>query len=200
MALNLFDVSYPDPREHFLPSMIIGYLEHDGQHKNGEGFVRATAILEEMQNWGYVPQQTQSCLRKLTNKKLVETTERVTFEEDPFGELMGDLPSAFRVTTVGAYHLKKWAGTFAYLDAMAFDTPIFNAEFLQKMMGSMNSFHIADRIARTLVFRDYLTEVWNAANLSPAYFSWVDCVAYCEANFDRARQGMNRAREKSNRN
>lgn len=177
IALNVFDVSFPDPREHFLALLLLGYLNHDGAHRNLEQFVRGDTLVSEMQDHGYIPPQVLACLRRLTNKKLIETTERVTFDEDVLGSLVGDMPSAFRITTVGAYHLLRWAGSFAYLDAMAFDTPIFTDEAMKAMAQNPGSFDIVERFGRTLAFRQYLTGIWKDATLSPAYFDWAVCVS-----------------------
>ncbi|WP_027469226.1 hypothetical protein [Deefgea rivuli] len=184
LAMNLFDVRYPDIREHFLCSLVLGYLNYDASHRNVEGFVSALIIKEEMQSHGFTVEQSESALRRLTNKKLIETTQRVTFEESSGSELVGDLTDAFRVTTVGAYHLLRWCPTFAYLDAMVFDTPIFDSGVQGKCSLEMESFDIRHRYARTVDFRNYLCRVWDASGLSAPYFDWKTVLIKGERTFE----------------
>lgn len=172
IAMNIFDVRFPDVREHFLCSLIVGYLNYDGKHRNLEGFVTAKQIKSEMQMHGFGIEQIESALRRLTNKKLIETTQRVTFEETSGIECNDDQVDAFRVTTVGAYHLVRWCSTFAYLDAMVFDTPIFDAESNKKCATDIESFDIRQRFYRATEFREYLNQAWDASGITAPYFNW----------------------------
>ena len=67
------------------------------------------------------------------------------------------MPHGFRVTTIGAYHLRRWLGTFAYLDAVLFDTPIFDERATATISRDLESFDIRHRLERTTAFRNYLT-------------------------------------------
>ena len=53
LALNVFDVRFPDQREHFLIPLILGYLNHDEDHRDKEGFVRSDAITEHLQTQAF---------------------------------------------------------------------------------------------------------------------------------------------------
>jgi GTPase SAR1 family protein len=172
LAYNLFDVRYPEPKEHFLSSVLIGFLLSEGPYKSPEGFVQTTHIVKEMQSFGFVPDQIEHALRRLTNKKLIETTERVTFDQGLQG-LVGDMPLAFRATTVGAYHIQRWACSFAYLDAMLFDTPIFDDMVRESISERLESFDIKDRYKRAWAFAEYLDKVWGNFEKLPTYFDWV---------------------------
>ncbi|WP_233884818.1 hypothetical protein [Paraburkholderia flagellata] len=172
LAMNIFDVRFPDAREHFLCPLILGFLNYDGVHRNLEGFVTATRLKQEMQSHGFSLEQSESALRRMTNKKLIETTQRVTFEETSGTEYAEDLTDAFRVTTVGAYHLVRWSTTFAYLDAMVFDTPIFDSNANHRCGTEIESFDIRHRYYRTTEFRDYLTQIWDASGITAPYFNW----------------------------
>ncbi len=194
LALNLFDISTAMPNEHFLLPIVLAYLLSDGRHKSKEGFVASSAIVSEMQGWGFIPTVTESALRRANNKKLIETSQRVTFDEDEAG-LHGGMPDEFRISTIGAYHLKRWIGEFAYLDAMSFDTPILNSETRAAIRPKINSFGIVDRFERALAFRTYLTETWNASNLRPTYFDWMTATASGSESFE----GIRRAIERINR-
>jgi GTPase SAR1 family protein len=170
LAMNLFDVRFPDVREHFLCSLILSYLNYDGTHRNLEGFVTANAIKQEMQSHGFGTEQTENALRRMTNKRLTETTQRITFEESAASA--GDITNAFRITTVGAYHLVRWCSTFAYIDAMVFDTPIFDSVSYQKCSIDIESFDIGQRFKRTIAFRDYLNQAWDSSGINAPYFNW----------------------------
>ncbi len=198
VAMNLFDARSSDEREHFLVSMIIAYLNYDGPHRNQEGFVTSGNIISEMQHWGFTPQQIESALRRSTNKRLIETTERITFEEDITG-LIGEMPAAFRITTIGAYHLARWSTTFGYLDAMAFDTPIFDSQVIEQLARNPESFDIRDRLYRSTIFRTYLTSVWHKSGLAPPYFDWTSLLQIGDDSFERVSSAIANIKKKSNR-
>lgn len=189
LAINLFDVQSADRNEHFLALMVIAFLISTVSEKNNDGFIRTFSIHRELQSWSYLPEQINKTLRNLTNKRLIETTERVTFEEDLTG-LIGDIPEGFRITSIGAYHIHRWAGDFSYLDAMVFDTPIFDPDFKNSLYPRLESFDITDRYNRTLSFRNYLTNVWDSANLKPSYLDWQDVVGRGQKSFDRVRTAI----------
>ncbi|KVO00561.1 hypothetical protein WJ70_00310 [Burkholderia ubonensis] len=184
LAMNLFDVRFPDPREHFLCPLVLGYLNYDSTHRNKEGFVTATKIKQEMQSHGFGVEQTESALRRMTNKKLIETTQRVTFEETSGTEYAENLTDAFRITTIGAYHLVRWCNTFAYLDAMVFDTPIFDSAAAKNCDSNIESFDIQHRYSRTTSFLDYLSHTWDASGISAPYFNWKTLAALGTSTFE----------------
>lgn len=189
--MNVFDVQTPDRKEHFLCLIVLAFLLAENEAKDRDGFIRTPLLIEEMQKWAYLPDQTEKALRRVTNKRLIETTERITFEEDLTG-LIGEMPEGFRATTVGAYHLRRWAGIFAYLDAMVFDTPIFDRSVEDEIGERLESFDIGDRFSRTLTFRNYLSAVWNASGIRPPYFDWEEIVRYGQPNFDLVRRAIDR--------
>ena len=191
LAMNLFDVQNPDRKEHFLCPLIVTFLLAETTEKDRDGFVRTNVIAEEMQRWGFLPLQTESALRRVTNKRLIETTERLTFEEDLTG-LIGAMPEGFRATSIGAYHIRRWLGVFAYLDAMVFDTPIFDEDVAVQIASKLESYDISDRYERTLAFRNYLTAAWDASGLRPPYFDWLVIVKQGQENFDRVRRAIER--------
>lgn len=171
LALNLFDIRYPDKREHFLSLMLISYLLSDAPGKSAEGFVPTGDVCAELSRYGFVVDQVEHALRKLTNRKLIETTERVTFDEGLQG-LVGDMPMAFRATTIGSYHCNRWASTFAYLDAMLVDTPILEPKVRQEIAKNIESFDISKRLDRTVLFDGYLMHCWSEFIERPVYFDW----------------------------
>lgn len=183
LALNIFDVSGTNPNEHFLLPMVLSYISFDDKHRSMEGFVITTSIISEMQEWGFSSMATEAVIRRANNKKLIDTPQRVTFDEDEAG-LYGNMPESLRISTIGAYHIKRWMTEFSYLDAMSYDTPIFDEEVRNNIGYNINSFSIVDRYNRALVFRSYLTKTWSCSNLKPTYFDWSTSLAIGQDSFD----------------
>lgn len=104
VAMNIYDVEAADGNEHFLVSFILGFLDQQGPHRDNDGFAGSDRIFNELQEIGFTSDQISRALRRCTNKKLVESSQRITFEEDLNGVLIGDMPDSFRITSVGAYH------------------------------------------------------------------------------------------------
>lgn len=171
IALNLFDVRTTSPNAHFLCPLILAYLTSEGEHVDAKGFVDRPSLMAEFQRLSFQAGVIEDSIRRMTNRKLIETSERVTFEEDDSG-LFGDLPALFRTTSIGAYHIKRWIGTFAYLDAMLIDTPIFDESVRDQIIPDINEFNIGKRFYRTNMFADYLRVAW--ANFDPdvSYFDF----------------------------
>jgi GTPase SAR1 family protein len=183
VASNVFDVVYPDAKEHFLSLLILGYLSWDVVvSTDSEGFVRKQAVMEEMQGSGYTQDQIAFHLVRLTRKKLVEAPERRTLEGEE--ELEIGLPESFRITSLGAYILKRWAGEFSFIEAMAFDTPIFDADVRTDLAKSVNDNRLHARYSRAVNFRDYLSGIWQPIGGRP-YFEWEDVVATGADSFNR---------------
>lgn len=192
IAFNLYSLRYPDSREHFLSPLIVSYLLSDSAERTTEGFVPTSAIVGEMQALGFVPDQVESSLRRLSNKKLVETSERITFDEG-LQDLVGDMPLAFRATTIGAYHVNRWATTFSYLDAMLIDTPILDSNVREQLIPGISSFDIRDRFRRANEFAAYLDRCWGTlAGRSPPYFDWVTLRGTASGSFEPVRRAVER--------
>jgi hypothetical protein len=69
LAMNLFEVESADRREHFLSLMTVSFLLFDGAHKDPDGFILTSDIIDEMQRWRFLPEQVERALRRLTNKR-----------------------------------------------------------------------------------------------------------------------------------
>lgn len=170
-AYNLFNVIYSDPKEHFIALIILGYLAWDGAiRKQADGFIGLNAIKEEIQEAGYTQDQILAHLKKLTRKKLIETSERRLLETDE--EEKSTLPEAFRITPLGAYHLKKWGYDFSFIDAVLFDTPIFDKCIYAELVALANEIHLSNRHKRVLIFISYLDSIWKSV-ISRPYFDWM---------------------------
>jgi GTPase SAR1 family protein len=189
LALNMFDINTPDPNEHFLVPLILAYLDHSGIHRTKEGFVSYETIVTEMQDNGFILSSIDSALRRITNKKLIETSERVTFDENA-AWLEDNLSGNFRLSTTGAYHLKRWISNFAYLDAMVFDTPILDDSAKNALSTSLESLSIADRYQRAVIFKGYLSNKWHESNLVTEYFDWVEFETAGIMSFEKVRNAI----------
>lgn len=191
MAMNVFDMQSNRPEDHFLSPMILGLLNEASSHRSKEGFVNSSDILEELRTKGFRDGGVWSSLRGMTNKKLIEAPERVTFEEDSDG-LFGEQRFAFRTTTLGAYHLKVWMGSFPYLDAMCVDTPITDAHMRSKLAGGIRSHALQDRYDRALLLKEYLTNSWYALGVRTKYFDWEEACGRGQLTFDRVERALQR--------
>lgn len=170
IAMNLFDVSTSDTYEHFLTPILLAFLCSNNSKQDRDSFYSLNVLQEELQNNGFTINQIHYAIRRCTNRKLIETSQRITFDEDDKGLLIGDMPDNFRITTIGAYHLKKWVGSFTYLDAMVFDTPIFNDLINESLVTHLESLSINDRLERALSFKQYLQDLWRNYPHKPEYF------------------------------
>lgn len=192
IAMNVYDVSKPDKNEHFLIPIILAILASKENTKiDNDGFMQTNEIISSMQNVGFTVDQINSALRKSTNKKLIETSQRITFEEDLNNELIGEMPEKFRITSIGSYHEKKWIGTFTYLDAMVFDTPIFDKSIKDRIEKNIESLSISDRYKRALEFKQYLINCWNDYQSKPSYFNFTEKLEIDKKTFDRVETIIN---------
>lgn len=183
VASNVFDVGLADPREHFVSLLILGFLSWNAAaSRDSEGFCSRLAIVSTLQGVGFTAEQVTLHLVRLTRKKLIETIERRTLESDE--DVLGDLPESFRVTSLGAYILKRWAGEFAFLEAMAFDTPVFDADVRAELAKAASDDRLHARFARAVAFRDYLSSIWGTIGAGP-YFDWEQVLAAGADSFNR---------------
>ena len=183
-AHNVFGVVFADKREHFLSLLLLGYLGWEGAAaRQSDGFMGLTSILEEAQSHGFNVEQTSAHLRKLTKKKLIEATERRLFDDEENSASV-EMPESFRLTSLGAYHLKRWAYDFSYLEAMSFDTPIFVPEVYALLAKHLNEQTLTARHIRALTFKNYLSEIWKSFTIRP-YFDWMQFHAYGNKSFER---------------
>ncbi len=190
MALNLFDIDSVNPNEHFLTPIILGFLNSDGKHKSKDGYVNIEKVLLEMQNLGFSPSSISSSINETNNKKLIESAERVTFEENDDNLKVSNELENFRITTIGAYHLKRWISEFSYLDAMSLDTPILDEDVRVQLKDRVNSFSINDRFNRAMIFRSYLSKIWHDSNLKQSYFDWDELIRIGEETFQRVKKAI----------
>lgn len=186
VACNVFDVRYADPREHFLMPLCVAYISSPAGLKDRDGFVACDSILREMQRLGFTNEQTRPALRKLAEKRLIET---------PFGHYWElEVPDSeepdsfhFRATSSGLYHVRSWVGEFSFLDAVSIDTPIFDLSARTTVFTEVESFDISNRLRRTDAFKDYLEARWNSENFQQSYYNFSGVLSAGTGSFDSVR-------------
>lgn len=183
LAENVFDVSTSDPREHFLPSLIIAYLSSNMGIPNSDGFVSGEIIMKELMRCGFFEDQIRNSLRRLAAKRLIETPH-AQFREIPVPDDINPETYYFRATSVGIYHVKFWIGSFSFLDATSTDTPIFEEALRDDVTKLASSFKIGDRYKKTCVFRDYLENQWHLANFDVTYYDFAEHLKSQKPSFE----------------
>jgi GTPase SAR1 family protein/predicted type IV restriction endonuclease len=186
VAANVYDTSTPDPREHFLACLIVGYLGSNLGIRDSDGFVMGHVIAKEMLRLGYSGEQTAVSLRRLASKRLIETPY-LHYKEVPVPDSVNSADFHYRATSIGLYHVRYWAGSFAFLDAMSIDTPIFDEAVREAIVADAASFDIARRLRKATAFRDYLESRWHLANVEVGYFNLVTLLSSQGTTFETVR-------------
>jgi hypothetical protein len=157
---NLFDVSQPDGREHFLLPNILSFIERVGAIGGTEGYVAVERIYEFCQALGFAASQIQFALHRAELKNLVELSPR-------FSET--GIAGQYRITSVGAYTAHELPRDFNYVDAVIVDTPIVDRAVRAKV-GDSRSIH--ERLGRCEVFQAYLDEQWETLSGKNVAYDW----------------------------
>lgn len=146
---NVFDISLPDPREHFLLPLVLAFVERAGEAPNSHGFVPVSQIYAEGQRLGFQPSQIAGAIARGHDKNLIEAS---------LGGVMFGEADEYRSTPTGAYSLKRLMRLFTYVDAMIVDTPIVE-ESVRRLISDVRP--VGDRLARAENFRRYLDKSWS---------------------------------------
>lgn len=183
VACNVYDVvSAADPREHFLACLLVAYLSSNTGVVDNDGFVSGRNIILELTGHGYIEDQVGRVLKFLATKRLIETPYAHYREiQVPEHERTDQLH--YRATSVGIYHVRHWAGSFAFLDAMSTDTPIFDEKAREVICSLASSFSITDRYVKTSTFREYLKSQWLLSNINVNYFDFISLLNGQENSF-----------------
>lgn len=176
VACNVFDVTTADPREHFLASLVIAYISSNIGTVDNDGFISGRAIFSEMTRHGFIEEQVAKALQVLARKRLIETPH-AHYREIPVGDEEHADQFHYRATSIGIYHVRFWAGSFAFLDAVSTDTPIFDAASRDEISRLASSFAIIDRYRKACRFRDYLESQWHLANFGANYYDFAELLS-----------------------
>jgi GTPase SAR1 family protein len=187
VACNIFDVKLADQREHFLGSLIVGYLNSPAGLQNSDGFAPGAVVLAEMIRLGFAETQIRASLRRLAEHRLIETPHahfrELAVSDDEFNETFN-----YRATSVGIYHIRHWIGSFSFMDAMSIDTPVFDKEARDTIFKYASSFEIWDRYKKSLAFLNYLLAIWYESNFDVNYFDFQSAVNDQSKSFDSVRR------------
>jgi hypothetical protein len=188
---HAIDVSAADPREHFLGSLIVAYLGSNIGTKDNDGFISGMSVVVEMAQHGYVDQQVRHALRRLATKRLIETPH-AHYRELQVAESEPPEQFYYRATSSGVYHYRFWTGSFAFIDATATDTPIFETQSRDEVARLAPSFEISDRYRKAMAFRSYLEDQWHAANIRSSYYDFSALLVAQEDSFAAVRKAIER--------
>lgn len=192
VACNLFDVTAADPREHFLSSLLVAYLASNVGVKNNDGFINGENLIVEMAKHGYSGDQVRRAFRRLAAKRLIETPH-AHYRELEVSE--SDPPEQFyyRATSAGVYHVRFWTGSFAFLDAMSTDTPIFDQSAREQISSLAPSFEIKHRFLKADLFRRYLETQWNHARIGADYYDFCSLLSSQQESFAAVKRVIEKA-------
>ena len=161
--LNIFDIHYADPKEHFLRLSILHYLARIPSDGPTRGFIKYSELLDYLYSIGYsfntVKINIHSIIEKHCIRKEIETEN----------DLISD--DTIRITSLGKYHIYSLITNFQYLDAVIIDTPLLDKDIKTKIGNFKN---IKDRIERTKLFLDYLDSCINHVNNVDIKTFWSD--------------------------
>jgi GTPase SAR1 family protein len=171
VAYNLFDITAPDPREHFLGHLLIAYISSPMGIRDNDGFVAADYIIKEMMRVGFTAEQSRLSLRRLSEKRLIETPHG-HYREIAVPDNQNPDEFHFRATSIGLYHIRYWAAEFSFLDATSIDTPIFDNAARGLIFEKANSLEISHRYERAVIFKKYLESQWQQADFQLNYYDF----------------------------
>jgi GTPase SAR1 family protein len=177
---NLFNISQPDGREHFLLALLIAFIDSSGDRSGTEGWVKADDTYSFAQKSGFSPDQIAWSIDRAAKKRLIERSPRG-------GEAGGH--EHMRVTSAGVYTARMLAGMFAYVDAVVDDTPIVDANYRRLISIARD---LSERLRRVEVFRVYLDKQWRnmGDSIEGLPFNW-------EEHSNRLRQEVDYVTRKS---
>jgi len=145
---NLFRITQPDGREHFLLPLLLSEVQARGEQVGKEGYVSVEELYRFAQGLGFSADQVEASLNHAVVKRLVDVVPRYSEE----------LPKLhYRITTVGAYICRVLLGYFAYVDAILIDTPIVDDQY-RNLIQDVHP--LSERLARAEYFRLYLDRQW----------------------------------------
>lgn len=173
---NVFEISSPDGREHFLLPILLAHVDRVGAIGRQDGYVDVSVLLSLAQSLGFVPSQVEFALRHGVDKRLLHL--------HPGAE---DTSRRYRISTIGAYTYRKLMGMFVYVDSMIVDTPIVDKDVSHMIDDSQA---IEDRKRRVEVFRAYLDEQWRTFEGQELVFNWTEVSAQLDTDYARIERAL----------
>lgn len=159
---NVFRITQPDGREHFLLALVLSQLQALGERGSEEGYVATGELYTFAQQLGFNAEQIATALGHAAEHRLCEVSPRYSGDQ---------VRSYYRITTVGAYTVRILMSYFAYVDAVVTDTSIID-EGYRTVISDAHT--LADRLARSEYFRLYLDRQWAKMPNSQLPWRWSD--------------------------
>lgn len=157
---NLFDISGPDAREHFLLPCMLSLFSRAAE-REGEGYAALDDVFSIFQENGFEVGQIEFALQRAMFGDLVE----VLPPEAELAEV-----KSIRLTSVGVYASQTLTSDFQYLDAVIVDTPVTDPDFRSELRAVRA---LQPRIERAQAFVGYLDNAWERAELDDLQlFGW----------------------------
>ena len=146
--MNLFDISAPDGKEHFLCWIILDHLQTRSYSIGEGGFVPLQEMYVHCQDLRYTDLQVGYAIDRLLRGRMMEDNLHSNITKPQVDILM------YRPTSLGAYLLNSMSTTFVYVDAMLYDTPVTDPKVSNSIR--IGDLPIAERLNNATVFVDYL--------------------------------------------
>jgi len=146
--VNLFDIRYADPAEHFIRLATLLYLARVPSDGPTGGYIKLSDLMAYLSTFGYTHNIANTDIAILLEKQCIRKgidADNLLISED-----------SVRITSLGKYHLYSLASRFQYLDAVLIDTPILDNE-LARLIKNVHT--ISERLIRTRIFLEYLDKV-----------------------------------------
>jgi len=166
--INLFDVQQAERREHFLAISALLFLEKSNPGDGVRPFRKRSALLNHLAGVGYFSRSTAIVIDRLERKHLL--TRGVRTNE----------PTEYRLSDLGALHLRTLASNFQYFQAMVVDTPIM-AEKLRKELRFETK--IQGRISQAELSLGYLTSCLAELSDKELFSYWQETSRRLRAQF-----------------
>lgn len=173
--LNLFDISGPDGREHFLSPILLAQMDRWSQDSSVDGYVSVSEIYGFLQALSYIPAQIEWGIRRLLHRNLIESYG----ESERNGN--GELGSSHRITSVGMYYIKRLIGMFTYVDAMIVDTPVTDVDVRTRIS---DVYALSRRLHRAKIFCEYLGSNWEEFSGRGLALEWPTIRAEIESDIE----------------
>ena len=173
---NLYSTKSTDPKEHFLLSLLLSFIQTLGDGKSG-GFTERAEVFSHLQELGFSPEQINEHFHRAEVANMIDSSDAA------------EGANLVRITSAGGYLYKVLSSEFSYIDAVVVDTPILDPSARSNIQ-DVNE--IADRIKRTEIFMAYLDSCWPFGE-SPLPFSWPLVLKEWKSSLATVKRGAERA-------
>jgi hypothetical protein len=176
--VDIFDISSFRADEHFLVPVMVSYIERQGQLGGAEGYVERDQLYRAMVEAGFHSNQIRAALDRCLDKGLIASPVR----------LSGGAANRLRVTTAGAYTVKRLPSMMVYVDAIVVDVPITDVDARTAVRDVRL---LDDHLDRAEIFLGYLDKCWAiAAARLGKFYDWPAIAGTCRSDISTIRQKL----------